>query len=253
MNKILKKNLSNTKHKFNAYDVLQALIVNRLENPQSKNKAFQYIQKDYPKIIDCKKDDLYSTMDILYENKENIELELFESLKTQLNLNLKNVHYDLTSSYFEGHKCEIALYGYSRDHRKDKKQIVIGLVLVDGIPIYHQVFEGNVQVKTTVIGVVDYLKKKFKLTNVIFIGDRGMLTEENLQKLEIKNQKYIIGFSKDKNKITEELLQLDVEIKSNETQAAILAKREIAAYHIDDCLCEFSRNYILCLDKNTRK
>ena len=249
---ILQKNLSKTGHRFNAYEILQSLIVNRLENPQSKNKAYEYIKKDYPKKINCKKDDLYSTMDILYDNKENIELEIFNMLKKKLNLNTEKVLYDITSSYFEGHKCEIALHGYSRDHRGDREQIVIGLVLVDGIPVYHKVFEGNKQDKTTVIGIVDYLRDKFNLTNAIFIGDRGMLTEKNLQNLETKKQKFILGFSKDGNKITEELLQKDVPIKNKELQGAILAKTATIKHSKKDSN-EFTRKYILCLNKNTRK
>jgi len=252
--KILKKELSSTKHKCNIFDIIQALIVNRLENPLSKNKAFDYIKQDYPFEIDCKKDDLYSAMDVLQNKKETIEFQLFETLRSKLNLNLSKAHYDITSSYFEGHKCAIAMYGYSRDHRRDRKQIVIGLVLVDNIPTYHEVFEGNTQDKTTVTDVVDKLRNKFGLKTTTIIGDRGMLTEANIQNLESKNQDYILGFSKDGNKITEEILQMDIPIKESKSDNAKITKSEKITFKSEDKKeITSTRGYVLCIDKNTKK
>jgi transposase len=237
----------------NSYPILESLIVNRLENPFSKNKAFEYIQKDYPEKIDCKKDHLYLTMDLLFEHKEKIELEFFKLLKQKLNLNIKDVHYDLTSSYFEGEKCEIALYGYSRDHRKDRKQIVIGLILVDNIPIYHEVFKGNTSDKTTIPGVIDILKNKFNIEKCTIIGDRGMLSEKNIIELETKSQDYILGFTRKNNDISDELMNLEVPLNIKQNQGAILGKEELVEYKKDGHICKFNRKYILCMDKNTKE
>jgi transposase len=249
IDKILIKLLNDGRQKYDIYKIIQALIINRLENPLSKKGAFEYIQKDYFLDIDCKLENLYSSLDKLIENKEDIELEIFNNLKMKLNLNLDNAHYDITSSYFEGHKCEIAAYGYSRDHRNDREQIVIGLVLVDGIPIYHEVFEGNTSDKTTVLNVVKTLKKKFKLKNPTIIGDRGMFTKENIESLENNNENYILGFSKVGNKITEEVILKNIEIPKDKQHHAIIAKTEKIELSKNNIQ---TRNYILCIDKNTK-
>ena len=250
LDNILKSKLQNGKHQFDVYAIIKALIINRLENPLSKNKAFEYIQKDYFKKIDCIKDNLYTAMDLLENKKEEIELEIFQNLKNKLKLNLENVHYDITSSYFEGHKCEIATYGYSRDHRNDREQIVIGLVLVDDIPIYHEVFEGNTSDKTTVLNIVKILTKKFGLKKPTIIGDRGMFTKDNIEKLELDKENYILGFSKSGNKITEEIIIKEISIPENKTQNAILGKEEIIELSKDNIQ---TRRYILCVDENTQK
>lgn len=251
LDKILKSNLQKGKHQFDVYSIIQALIVNRLENPLSKNKAFEYIQKDYPQKIDCKKEDLYHAMDFLEKQKENIEFEIFKNLKTKLKLNLKNAHYDITSSYFEGHKCNIATYGYNRDGLKGKEQIVIGLVLVDNIPIYHEVFKGNTSDKTTVLDIVETLKNKFKIKKPTIVGDRGMFTKNIIETIEKDKEKYILGFSKVGNKITEEILQKKIQFPiKNENCNAILGKEEIVKYSENNVQ---KKRYILCIDKNTQK
>src|SRR3990172_4567100 len=96
------------------------------------------------------------------------------------------VFYDITSTYFEGDRSieedDIRCFGYSRDGRFDRRQITIGVVMTgNGIPLCHHVFPGNTVDKTTVIGVVRDLKERFDLRNVIFVGDRGMLSDENLE------------------------------------------------------------------------
>ncbi len=251
LDEILKSNLQKGKHLFDVYAIIQALIVNRLENPLSKNKAFDYIQKDYPEEIDCKKEYLYHAMDVLEKQKESIEFEIFQNLKDKLKLNLDHAHYDITSSYFEGHNCEIATYGYNRDGLKGKEQIVIGLVLIDNIPIYHEVFEGNTSDKTTVLYVVETLKTKFKIKKPTIVGDRGMFTQDIIETIEKNQENYILGFSKVGNKITEEVLQKEISIsKENENCNAILGKNEEVTYSEKNIQ---KRKYILCIDKNTQK
>ncbi|MCK5177783.1 MAG: IS1634 family transposase, partial [Candidatus Aenigmarchaeota archaeon] len=235
---ILKKQLNSGKHVFDVFQIIKALIVNRLEDPCSKLSAYDWMKNEYPEEINPELQNLYFALDKLIQHKEDIEIKIFQTLKDKLNLNTKKVHYDLTSSYFEGHNCQIAMYGYSRDHRPDRKQIVIGLVMVDGIPIYHEVFEGNTADKSTLSGIVEKLKTKFNLKSPTIIADRGLITQENLQMLETNEQEYILGFSKRNNNLTKELIVQD--IKSNKNQIAKIIK-------IED-----KRKYVLCLDNNTR-
>src|SRR5206468_495631 len=90
--------------------------------------------------------------------------------------------YDVTSTYLEGRCCELAQYGYSRDHRGDRPQIVIGLMCAaDGCPVAVEVFEGNTADPTTLAVQVDKLKQRFKLQRVVMVGDRGVLTSARIE------------------------------------------------------------------------
>src|SRR5437016_5273547 len=89
--------------------------------------------------------------------------------------------YDVTSTYLEGRCCELAQHGYSRDHRGDRPQIVIGLMCAaDGCPVAIEVFEGNTADPLTLAAQIDKLKQRFKLQRVVMVGDRGRLTSARI-------------------------------------------------------------------------
>src|SRR6201987_4894347 len=90
--------------------------------------------------------------------------------------------YDVTSTYLEGRCCELAQHGYSRDHRGDRPQIVIGLMCAaDGCPVAVEVFEGNTADPLTLAAQIDKLKQRFKLQRVVMVGDRGVLTSARIE------------------------------------------------------------------------
>src|SRR6202048_62975 len=90
--------------------------------------------------------------------------------------------YDVTSTYLEGRCCELARHGYSRDHRGDRPQIVIGLMCAaDGCPVAVEVFEGNTADPLTLSVQIDKLKQRFKLPRVVMVGDRGVLTSARIE------------------------------------------------------------------------
>jgi transposase len=91
--------------------------------------------------------------------------------------------YDITSSYFEGEyeDEDIVTYGYNRDKKRGKKQIIIGLICTkDGCPVAVEVFSGNTSDSTTVVDKIDEIKKIYDISDFIFVGDRGMLTRKNI-------------------------------------------------------------------------
>jgi hypothetical protein len=123
-------------------------------------------------------DELYAALDLLGEAQPRIEAALAKRHLRDGCL----VLYDLTSSYLEGRKCELGRYGYSRDGKKDKLQIVFGLLCAaDGCPVAVQVFEGNTGDPSTLAAQVGKLKKKFGLSRVVLAGDRGMITEARIR------------------------------------------------------------------------
>ena len=122
------------------------------------------------------------------------------------------VFYDITSTYFEGDKSiqddDLRRYGYSRDHREDRRQVVIGLVMTrHGIPLCHHVFAGNTVDKTTVTQVVSDLKRRFQLRRVIFVGDRGMLSDGNLIHLMEEDLDMIVAHPVRGNGLAQEVIR----------------------------------------------
>ena len=90
--------------------------------------------------------------------------------------------YDVASSYFEGHCCPLAAFGFNRDGKKGKRQIVCGLLCAaDGCPVAVEVFVGNTADPTTVSTLVRTLRERFGITRVALAGDRGMLTTARLR------------------------------------------------------------------------
>lgn len=123
-------------------------------------------------------DQLYEALDWLLERQETIETKLAERHLQDGTL----VLYDVTSTYFEGRTCPLAKIGYSRDGKKNKLQIVIGLLCNrQGCPVAVEVFDGNTADPTTLSSQVKKVRERFSLTRVVFVGDRGMLTSARIR------------------------------------------------------------------------
>jgi transposase len=106
------------------------------------------------------------------------------------------VLYDVTSSYFEGDKNDLAAYGYNRDGKKHKKQIVIGLLTgPDGEPLAVTVFKGNTADPSTVAEQIERIKTQFKITEVVFVGDRGMVKAKAKAALTEQGLRYITALT----------------------------------------------------------
>jgi DDE family transposase len=121
--------------------------------------------------------ELYATLDWLGSEQSFIETALARRHLNDGALLL----YDVTSTYLEGRCCELARYGYSRDHRRDRPQLVIGLLCAaNGCPVAVEVFEGNTADPATLSAQIDKLKQRFKLQRVVMVGDRGLLTEARI-------------------------------------------------------------------------
>jgi hypothetical protein len=117
--------------------------------------------------------ELYAALDLLGQAQPAIEATLARRHLKEGTL----VLYDVTSSYLEGRCCELAKFGYSRDGRRDRPQIVLGLLCAaDGCPIAVEVFEGDVGDPATLAAQITKLKGRFGLKRVVLVGDRGMIT-----------------------------------------------------------------------------
>lgn len=140
------------------------------------------------KLIKFNEDSLYENLDWLAKYQSKIEKKIFDF--RYRDKKAKDIFlYDVTSSYFEGEHNELAEYGYNRDKKKGKKQIVIGLMLdSQGYPLTVEVFEGNTSDMTTVSSQLEKLKKNFGVERVIFVGDKGMIKTNQIK--ELSSDKY---------------------------------------------------------------
>ncbi len=117
------------------------------------------------------------------------------------------VFYDLTSTYFEGlGPGPLGCQGYSRDHRPDAPQVLVGVAMVDGLPVSHTVFAGNRRDSTTVQEVIADLRQRFGLGRFVFVGDRGMKSEASLTALEGEGLGYLMAVQGRRNPRMEEAL-----------------------------------------------
>jgi len=170
-----------------------AMIVARVISPRSKLATGRGLRSEtlastlgeLLDVADADEDELYEALDWLVARQDRIE----NSLAKQ---HLKDgclVLYDVTSTYFEGRTCSLARFGLSRDGKRSTLQIVFGLLCnAEGCPVAVEVFEGNTNDAKTLTAQVEKVCARFALNRVVFVGDRGMITEarirENLWGLE---------------------------------------------------------------------
>ncbi len=165
-------------------DLVMALLVARITDAQSKlatTRAWKTttLPEDLG-IADATEDDLYDAMDWLFERQDAIEKKLATRHLRQQGL----VLYDLSSSYFEGHQCPLAKFGYNRDGKKGKLQVNYGLLTDErGCPIAVQVYEGNASDSTTLLDQVERVRSDFGIDGFVIVGDRGMITEKQISSL----------------------------------------------------------------------
>jgi len=163
-----------------------AMIVARIIDPRSKLATARGLGEETAftslgevlGVSSATEDDLYAAMDWLLERQPAIEKRLARRHLSEGTL----VLYDVTSSYYEGHTCPLARWGHNRDGKKDKLQIVYGLLCnTEGCPVAVAVFEGNTADPKTLATQIAKIRERFGLKRVVLVGDRGMLTEARIR------------------------------------------------------------------------
>jgi transposase len=140
--------------------------------------------------------ELYSTLDWVAKHQDKIEKKLFKAHARKKGAPNVLVLYDVTSCYLEGECNELGAFGYPHDNIKGKKQIVVGLLTdAEGEPLSIRVFEGNTADPSTVSTQIETLKKRFGVTDVVFVGDRGMIKSKGKAALSESGLKYITALT----------------------------------------------------------
>ncbi len=142
---------------------------------------------------------LYRGLDVLHAHKDALCAHLMERYRSWFGVRFEFLLYDITSTFFEGQAMANAkaARGYSRDNRADCKQVCIGLVVTpEGLPLSFEVFSGNRADVTTVEEMVSSMEAKYGVAQRIWVMDRGMVSEENIEFLRARGAHYIVGTPK---------------------------------------------------------
>ena len=213
---------------------------NYLANQWVKGQAVEEVFK----LNNINEDKLYSNLVWLSENQQTIERKIYKYRCKDKPV--KEIFlYDVTSSYLEGDQNELAAYGYNRDKKKGKKQIVIGLLTdSEGYPLSVEVFNGNTGDTKTVTNQLNKLKENFGVERVIFVGDKGMVKNAQIEEIISDKYKwnYLTTITKEqirtllkKNILQLELFDKDiVEVKQANGTRYILRRNAIRAKEIKE-------------------
>jgi transposase len=167
-------------------DLVAAMVLERVIHPCSKLATTRVWHSttlaEELGVSEADEDDLYEAMDWLLARQEGIEKKLAARHLSEGAL----VLYDVTSSYYEGRSCPLAHFGHDRDGQKGRPIIVYGL-LTDGAgrPVAMEVYPGDTGDPSTVSDQAEKLRHRFGLSHLVLVGDRGMLTETQIEKLRV--------------------------------------------------------------------
>ena len=165
-------------------NLVVAMIVARILAPHSKLATTRWWHNTtLPAVLgvqDANESDLYAALDWLLKRQGRIEKKLAARHLAEGGLAL----YDLSSSYFEGATCPLAAFGHNRDGKKGKRQVNYGLLAnSQGVPVAVSVFKGNIADPTTLLGQARRLQKTFAIRSFVIVGDRGMITQTQINAL----------------------------------------------------------------------
>lgn len=194
-----------------AAKILRDVVLARIACPVSKRASVKLLQEKFG--INIKLNHVYQMMDKIDDAFcERIQQRALDETLKLTGEKLQILFYDATTLYFESFiEDDLKQYGYSKDMKFNQSQVLLALFVTSkGLPVGYELFPGSTFEGNTLIPVLEKLKERYRLEEVVFVADRGLLSEENLKFLEAKKFKYIVG-SRIKNaskKLKEEILNL---------------------------------------------
>jgi len=191
---------------------------------------------------------LYRTLDVLLAHKDRLCSHLLARYQSWFGVQFEFLLYDVTSTYFEGQALgnNKAVRGYSRDHRPDCKQVNIGLVVTpEGLPIGYEIFAGNTADVATVEDMIEQMENKYGQAKRIWVMDRGMISEDNIDYLRQRQARYLVGTPKS------QLKAFQAQLLDNQNWAEVQAGVEVKLVpHPDGGTDE---QYVLCRSSARRQ
>jgi len=192
-------------------NIAKMLTINRCIDPVSKSRTPEWFKHTALKwILDIKVDSInasrvFRELEVIEEKKEAICSHLFELMSKRNPASMKSIFYDLSSTTFTGSRCLLMKWGHCKEGYRN--HIVLAIVVNNnGLPFYWEVLPGGTADATTIVWLLERMRKRFKVKNTTLVFDRGMVSDDNLSLLEGDEIKYISAM--DKNQI-EDITCLD--------------------------------------------
>jgi len=175
---------------------IEVLAINRSISPESDYQVSRWYEETIlPRLLNLTLNPtkIYRALDGIPALIPKIQQHLYAKINSLGLDDYELIFYDITSSYFEQSNSGLAAYGLSRDHRGDKKQIILALAVTKkGFPFYWQVLEGNTADTKTVKGFVDELKRLFNIKQACLVMDKGMVSITNMEKIQAEGFDYCV-------------------------------------------------------------
>lgn len=267
IDKVLTSLLKGRRFEFSVERAIFLTVLHRLFAPGSDRAAEKW-KDDYTieGVADLELHHLYRAMAWLGEvlpstqqdgatpfsprtNKDLIEEALF-ALRRDLFNDLDIVFFDTTSIYFEGQGGEtIGQLGYSKDHRPDLKQMVVGMVLDgNGNPVCSELWPGNTADVKSLIPIVERLQSRFGIRSICIVADRGMISAETLKEVELRKWQYILGVrmrssTEAKAVVARAGRYAEVHPKSDD-------RHDPSPLQVKEVWVEDARRYVVCLNED---
>ncbi len=188
---ILDRFLKEREYKFDVKGAVKAMVLNRVIDAKSKLSTYEWLKKDicWPEASQIELHHLYRALDFLIDYKSQFECELYNQMVTLLNYDTSVVFYDLSLVDMYGESPQLVQYS-----RKGRMQFLISLILSrDGLPLGHEVLSGNTTEIDTVDEVLSRLKGRYSIGRCLFVCDRGLVSQEKLDKIQAKGYNFIVG------------------------------------------------------------
>jgi transposase len=200
---ILRSNFKDLKTDFDVIEALFNMMLNRLTDPGSKRQLTLWEDGvEGVKSFDLQQ--YYRALDYLIDCKDEIEKDVFCQMRDLFHTELDIVLFDTTSLVYYGdgndedekpEDAKLLERGFSKARRSDLKQVIVGVVMSkEGIPLCHEVWSGNTNDVKCFANVIETLKKKYGLSRIVLVGDRGMISKKNITSLKESGFEYILGF-----------------------------------------------------------
>ena len=184
-----------TDAKYNHNAIFKMLVFSRLLSPGSKKKSFEKRNMLFDKM-DFSLDDVYRSLSFFAKFKDQMLLAMHKRIEKLYGRDTSLVYYDVTNYYFEIDKQDdLRRKGYSKEHRRSPI-VQMGLFMdTDGIPLTYELYPGNMLDKQTLIPLIHKVRKKFELGRFIVVGDRGMMSGDNIRQILLDKCGYVLSYS----------------------------------------------------------
>lgn len=176
-------------------DILKSVVLARVANPQSKHRTAALLEEDF--AIKLPLDRIYRMMDALHDKLDHVQHIVHAATTSLFDEKLDVCFFDVTTLYFESiDEDDLRGFGYSKDQKFHQVQVVLALATTEhGLPVGYRLFHGATAEVTTLLECVQSWRTRFRLGHVVFVADRGMMSQKNLAALEAAKCQYIVGAS----------------------------------------------------------